>query len=125
VFAGTGLASRAKLGGLVGSEYDAYHPETRGGPATVEVFAHSPLRCRGVPGYADFVYYTAPGGAGVIDTGTNGWVPNLGPSATGKVVARITQNILDAFAQGPAGAAHPATANLSTPGRAPTPPPGE
>jgi hypothetical protein len=113
VFAGTGLTAGSKIKGLVGSEYDGYDPYAPG-PKNVEIMAHSPLRCRGKPGYSDLTYYAAPSGAGVLDTGTNLWVPKLSDPTTATMVGQITENILTAFAAGPAGLRYPSVANYAT-----------
>jgi hypothetical protein len=113
VYVGTGLLSGSKIIGLIGSEYDAFVPGMAG-PPNVEIMAHSPLRCRGTAGYSDFTYYVAPSGAGVIDVGTNNWVPLLTNPGTQPALVQITENILTAFATGPAGRVHPSTPNYTT-----------
>jgi hypothetical protein len=112
VYAGTGLPEGARIPGVVGSEYDQYIPGLPG-PPNVELMAHSPLRCRNQPGYSDFTYYAAPSGAGVVDTGTNLWVPFL-TNQTNALLVLVTENILTAFAAGPAGTAHPSTSNYAS-----------
>jgi hypothetical protein len=63
-------------------------------------------------------YYSTRSGAGVVATGTNWWISRLNPNcppADGcydERVVRVTVNILDAFAEGPAGRAHPSVSNL-------------
>jgi hypothetical protein len=114
VFTGTGVTAGQKLSGVIGSEYDHYHP-SQVGPPNVQILAHSPLVCRGIDSYADMTYYSAPSGAGVLATGTIDWIPQLTPPAPGAPhnddVVAITKNVLAAFGQGPAGTAHPSTAN--------------
>ncbi len=71
--------------------------------------------------YSDMTYYTDPQtGAGVLDTGTNNWIPALLHDRGGcgtpagcasAILWRITGNILRAFGQGPAGGSHPSVAN--------------
>ncbi|MGN6330587.1 MAG: hypothetical protein ACTHOD_02915 [Motilibacteraceae bacterium] len=81
----------------------------------MQVLAHSPVTCRGVHSWADLTYYVAPSGAGVLDVGTNYWVPALShdrsylpdPRAD-VVVAAATRTLLLAFSAGPAGRTHPA-----------------
>jgi hypothetical protein len=121
VYAGTGLVEGSKIPGVIGSEYDQYI-QGMPGPSDVELMAHSPLRCRNVAGYSDFTYYAAPSGAGVVDTGTNNWVPFLTDQANAPLV-RVTENILAAFAAGPAGAAHPSIANYASQPKGTFPPP--
>ena len=122
VFDGTGLTRGSKLKGLVGSEYDGYNPRFKG-PANVEIMGHSPLRCRDIAGYSDFTYYVAPSQAGVVDTGTNNWVPKMSDPALAVAVDRITQNVLAVFAEGPAGLVHPSTSNYATLPKGSFPPP--
>lgn len=113
LWAGTGVPADGHLPGLIGSEYDRYRPGT---PApAVQLLAHSPVTCRGVHSWADLTYYVAPSGAGVVDVGTNYWVPALAHDRsylpdprTDVVVAAATRNLLLAFSAGPAGRAHPA-----------------
>ncbi len=114
VFANTGITTGQKLPGVIGSEYDHYHP-SQVGPPNVQILAHSPLVCRGTNSYADMTYYSAPSGAGVLAIGTIDWIPQLTPPAPGgphndQAVA-ITKNVLAVFGQGRAGTAHPSTAN--------------
>jgi hypothetical protein len=67
------------------------------------------------------VYYTVGSGAGVFASGTMRWVCAMrGPScghgltrAAERFVDRATQNLLRAFAAGPAGRRHPARDNLA------------
>jgi hypothetical protein len=112
IFEGTGVHQGQRIIKAVGSEYDQYVPNAVA-PKNVEVIAHSPLTCRSTPGFSDFTYYTAPSGAGVIDTGTNNWVPLLTNPATQPVIVRVTENILAAFSTGPAGLSHPSIANTA------------
>jgi len=113
VFAGTGLRAGDRIGGIVGSEYDHFDPRLPG-PANVEILAHSPVTCRNRPSYSDLTYYSAPSGAGVIDTGTGLWVPFLSDPNGQPALIRITDNILVAFAAGPAGRQHPSVRNWQT-----------
>lgn len=119
VFAGTGLKDGDKLPGVVGNEYDRVTPE-RPTPATIEVLAHSPVTCKGKKSFADASYYTAPSGAGVFDAGTFWWIPALSDDTCLDPALRsprcqiqiIVANILQGFAAGPAGTAHPSVSNL-------------
>ncbi len=114
VVAGTGLTAGAKLAGVVGSEYDRYVPSLPG-PRNVEIVAHSPLTCRGAPDHSDVTYYTAPSGAGVFASGTNLWVASLGGACATEcevpAVTAMTENVLAAFAPGPAGRRYPSRTN--------------
>ncbi|HEU5002097.1 MAG TPA: N,N-dimethylformamidase beta subunit family domain-containing protein [Actinomycetota bacterium] len=115
LFAGTGVAQGTQLTDLVGTEYDHFDPKAPG-PRNVTVLARSPLVCQKRADYADMTYYTAPSGAGVFASGTLNWVPKMVPTpcafpCPGPTVVRVTENILAAFGSGPAGRAHPSTAN--------------
>ena len=117
-FAGTGLADGGHIPGLVDMEYDRVFPEAPT-PANIQILAHSPVLCKGVPDHADMTYYTARSKAGVLDASSQGWVkalrcgdPIQAATCDARAV-RITQNILDAFSTGPAGVAHPSVPNLS------------
>ena len=118
----SGIVSAGEhLHGLVGSEYDAVDPSVPT-PEPIEVLFHSRLSCpSGLP-YSDATYYTAPSGAGVFDSGTSSWECALavflcekgrGNAQAQRVVTAITTRLLQAFAAGPAGRAHPAVSNLA------------
>jgi len=121
VFAGTGARAGTRLQELVGfTEYDRVQPGSPI-PAGLEILAHSPVTCRDRSSFSDMTYYAAPGGAGVIDTGTTAWVYRLDlecvlndrcppPSRT---VVRATENILTVFAAGPAGRWFPSRSNVA------------
>ena len=119
LFTGTGVHNGDTIANLVGRWYDRVNLNVPT-PTTVEVLAHSPVNCAGVgPSYADLLYYSTPSGAGVLATGTGNWVCNLSgvcPDDTRNHpddrILRITQNLLFAFAQGPAGLQHPSKPNL-------------
>ena len=120
IFAGTGAYRGERFGGMVGPEYDRLNPAVPF-PRPLQVLAHSPLTCDGFSTYSDSVYYTVASGAGVFASGTMRWVCAMrGPScghgltrAAERFVDRATQNLLRAFAAGPAGRAHPARDNLA------------
>ena len=120
IFAGTGVRKGTSFAGMVGPEYDRVNPDVPV-PKPLEVLAHSPVVCGGVPSYSDSAYYTVPSGAGVFASGTMRWVCAMrGPAcghgltrAARAFVDRATQNLLRAFAAGPAGRAHPAYSNLA------------
>jgi hypothetical protein len=119
LFSGSDLTHGSSFPHLVGTEYD----RVTGDPATprpIEIIAHSPVVCRGVRSFSDSAYYTAPGGAAVFATGTMRWVESLKgdgahgiPAATAHFTRRVTENLLRAFAAGPAGHRHPARDNLA------------
>ncbi|QXE39262.1 hypothetical protein KQY30_19850 [Streptomyces sp. GMY02] len=122
VFAGTGVRRGDSFAHLVGVEYDRVTPGAptpTPGPAPIEIVAHSPLVCNGRKSHSDSAYYTVPSGAGVFATGTMRWVEGLmagtrengrnhGMDArTGAFVTRTTENVLRAFAEGPAARTKP------------------
>ncbi|MBV9093798.1 MAG: hypothetical protein JO132_07985 [Streptosporangiaceae bacterium] len=120
IFAGTGAYKGESFPGMVGPEYDRVNPGVPF-PRPIEVLAHSPLTCDGYSTFSDSAYYTVPSGAGVFAAGTMRWVCALrGPYcghgltwAAERFVERATENLLRAFAAGPAGKAHPAQDNLA------------
>lgn len=119
VFEGTGVKRGDAFAHLVGVEYDRVTPDAPT-PAPIEIVAHSPLVCNGRKSHSDSAYYTAPSGAGVYASGTMRWVEGLmagtrengrnhGMDArTGAFVTRTTENVLRAFAEGPAAKTRPA-----------------
>lgn len=124
-FEGTGVAAGASFPHLVGVEYDRVDTGFPT-PRPIEVIAHSPVVCDGRRSHSDTAYYTVPSGAGVFATGTMRWVEALearGPgggkadhgidSHAGDLVRQVTENVLRAFAAGPAGRTHPAQDNLA------------
>jgi len=120
IFAGTGAYKGESFPGMVGPEYDRLNPAVPF-PRPLQVLAHSPLTCDGFSTFSDSAYYTVASGAGVFASGTMRWVCAMrGPScghgltrAAERFVDRATQNLLRAFAAGPAGRAHPAQDNLA------------
>lgn len=119
LFAGTHVRAGQRLPGLIGTETDAVqlgYPT----PRPIEVLLHSPTDCpNDTPGFADTSYYVAHSGAGVFDAGTIAWscaVARVCPPVSGRthrVVRAVTDNLLTAFAKGPAGREHPARDNLA------------
>lgn len=115
VFAGAHVSAGEQLPGLIGPEIDAVQPGYPT-PRPIEVLLHSPVRCpANRPGYADATYYTAASGAAVFDAGTIRWACALHDNChgrvsrlTGAVVRTVTDNLLRAFARGPAARQHPA-----------------
>jgi hypothetical protein len=104
LFAGTGLESGQSLPGLLVSDFDQVDPNQA--PADEEILAHSPMPMREVQTNvrdpaSDVAYWTdARSGAGVFDTGTVAWIPDL---ASSPVVAKMTTNLLAVFGAGPVG----------------------
>ena len=120
IFAGTGAYKGESFPGMVGPEYDRLNPAVPF-PRPIQVLAHSPLTCDGFSTFSDSVYYTVSSGAGVFASGTMRWVCAMrGPAcghgltwAAERFVDRATENLLRAFAAGPAGLVHPAHDNLA------------
>ncbi len=118
VFSGASLGDGAHIPMGVEDEYDSVHPPAPT-PRNIQILAHSPVTCGGQADFADMTYYTTSSRAGVLDVGSQGWVDLLhcgapvdDPTCDPRAV-RITQNILNTFAAGPAGSTHPAQSNLA------------
>lgn len=119
LFEGTGIRAGDSFDHLVGVEYDRVTPGAPT-PRPIEILAHSPLVCNGNRSHSDTAYYTARSGAGVFASGTMRWVEGLmagghddggdhGMDArTAAFVTKVTENLLTAFAQGPAANHRPA-----------------
>jgi len=114
---GTGATDGEQLPGLIGPEVDRVVP-AEWTPRPMEILLHSPFECPpAVSSSADATYYTAASGAGVFDAGTMDWPCAMRGSCGATVetrafVTKVTDNILTAFARGPAGRLHPATDNV-------------
>ncbi len=108
----TGLQVGSQVPGLLDSDFDQFDPASS--PRNVQILAHSPMPRNKVQTSiaspaSDTTYYTDPAsGAGVFDTGTVAWIPDLTSSP---VVEQMTGNLLELFGQGPAGRTQPSTAN--------------
>jgi hypothetical protein len=114
------VAPGQRLPGMVGNEYsgvDLNQPT----PRPLQALFHSPVTCRGRPGFQDTTYYTAPSGAGVLSSGTQWWICGLDPGCrfpgsaiteVHRVFTAMTARLLDVFAQGRAGQQYPAVDNL-------------
>jgi hypothetical protein len=121
LFAGTGVRAGQVLRNTVGGEYDQVDVNQPTTPPNVDVLAAIPIRfLSGQAGMATTTYYVASSHAGVFDAGTTYWpcvmsgdCLHLGPTppAARAVVARVTDNVLAAFAAGPAGLVHASTPN--------------
>jgi len=125
VFNGTGLQTGSKIPGLLRSDFD--HFETSTHPPNEEILAHSRIPLNQAQSqigvsqggvYSDMTYYTNPtSGAGILDTGTNNWIPALTPCPPGTpacpapTITKITDNLLQVFGAGPAAQEQPATPN--------------
>jgi hypothetical protein len=128
VFAGTGLQNGSALPGVLRSDFDELGPPGTF-PSNVQVLAHSPIPLSSVQtnqatahgdAFSDMTYYTdSASDAGVLDSGTNNWIPMLSACpvtqagcSTG-MVRHITGNILHLFGQGPAGRTEPSVPNAT------------
>ncbi|MFE2249705.1 N,N-dimethylformamidase beta subunit family domain-containing protein [Streptomyces lavendulae] len=124
LFEGTGAKAGDSFAHLVGVEYDKVNTGFPT-PRPIEILAHSPVVCEGRPSHQDSAYYTVPSGAGVFATGTMRWVEALDASGDGRgganhgldaragaLTTRVTENLLRAFAAGPAGRSRPARDNV-------------
>ena len=111
-----------KLPGVVGIEYAKVNLSVPT-PRPMEVLFHSPVTCGTThrDEFSDATYYTTPSGAGVFSTGTQDWVCGMDPACKGggnggrvaQVLGAVTTRLLQQFAVGPAGLAHPANDNLA------------
>jgi hypothetical protein len=111
-----------KLPGVVGIEYAKVNL-TVPTPRPIEVLFHSPVVCGTTKKheFADATYYTTPSGAGVFSSGTQDWVCGLDPACpnsrgnprVAQALTAISTRLLQQFAAGPAGTAHPAVDNLA------------
>jgi hypothetical protein len=124
VFAGTGLRDGEVIPGVVASDVDKFDL-AYGQPADDQILGHSPIPANlGQTSigafFSDMTYYTdASTGVGVLDTGTNNWIPALagrsgchpGGICEATMVQRITGNILRLFGQGPAARLRPSVPN--------------
>lgn len=116
LFEGTGVKKGDSFDHLIGVEYDRVTPD-QPTPRPIEIVAHSPLVCNGESSHSDSAYYTVASGAGVFASGTMRWVEGLlagTPDAdngmdarTGAFVTKTTENLMRAFASGPAGHGRP------------------
>lgn len=105
---------------LLGGEADTTLPANASmNPPNLQVLGESVMHSRSRWATSTMVYYSAPSGAGVFAAGNMNWVCRLNnacpnqrtPQATQAFVTRVTTNLLLAFAQARAGAAHPSTPN--------------
>lgn len=111
-----------RLPGVVGVEYARVNLSVPT-PRPLEVLFHSPVTCGTTrrSEFSDATYYTTASGAGVFSTGTQDWVCGMDPDCKGggeggrvaQVLAAISTRLLQQFAVGPAGLAHPAHDNLA------------
>ncbi|WP_035846687.1 N,N-dimethylformamidase beta subunit family domain-containing protein [Kitasatospora azatica] len=125
LFAGTGAKAGDSFAHLVGVEYDRVNTSFNT-PRPIEILAHSPVVCEGRKSFSDTAFYAAPSGAGVFASGTMRWVEALDATGDGSsgadhsmdakagaLTQKVTENLLTAFAAGPAGKAHPPQDNVA------------
>ena len=119
MFEGSGFRNGEKIAHMVGNEYDRVNPSVPT-PVNIQILAHSPVTCRGNASFADTTWYSAPSGAGVFTAATFLWSPKMldacppdPPTTPVCKLQKVTHNLVTAFAQGPAGAAHPSVSNLA------------
>jgi N,N-dimethylformamidase beta subunit-like, C-terminal len=119
LFRGTGLAAGDRIPSVMGREWDNVHPSFPT-PDSIQILSHSPMTCPAGSGethYADITYYTTQSGAGVLNIGSTSWLKETAcspvlPGTCDARVERITENVLELFAQGPAGVTEPSHPNL-------------
>jgi hypothetical protein len=120
IFAGTGATAGQVLKNSLGGEFDMVKPELGATPPNIDVIGAAPILFVGRPMMATMSYYSAPSGAGVFSGGMTYWPCQVGGQCDGKTVdpgtsrqlATMTDNVLQAFAAGPAGTVHPSTRRL-------------
>jgi hypothetical protein len=117
VFNDVDLSMGRTMKKLVAIEADGLGPSSSE-PSNLEVLASSPVMYKNSRYNHAMTYYSADSGAGVFATGTIGWINALDATAWGDedvstFVRGVTTNVLQAFAAGPAGVAHPSVGNAS------------
>ena len=120
LFAGTGVQKGTSFPGMVGIEYDRVNPDVTV-ERPIQIVSHSPLTCRGINSYSDSAYYTNSSGAGVFNAGTMRFIGSLDwqsytefgvNQSAATFVNQVCENLLRAFAEGPAADKYPANDNL-------------
>jgi hypothetical protein len=120
VFAGARVVQDQTLPGSLGGEYDTVRPGSPFTPPDISVLAAAPIVFGGEPTMATVSYYSVPSGAGVFAAGMTYWpceadaecAGKAVPPKTASVLSTVTANVLEAFAAGPAGRAHPSAQEL-------------
>jgi hypothetical protein len=117
VFNDVDLSNGRTMKKLVAIEADGLGPPNHE-PENLEVLASSPVKYKNSVYNHAMTYYSADSGAGVFATGTIGWINALdvaewGDEKVSTFVRGVTTNVLQAFAAGPAGVAHPSVGNAS------------
>jgi hypothetical protein len=128
-FAGTGVVQGSTFPHLVGIEADRASL-TSTTPRPLQVLSDSPYSCAGAPTSSQSVYFTDPwSGAGVFTAGTLRWTCAplrqcgrvIVSARTAAFTGRVLDNVLRAFAVGPAGLRHPARDTLAALASTPSP----
>ncbi len=116
-YAGTGVHAGQQLPGVVGPESDRVYPSPDTPPS--EIVSYTRYFCAGRPTAHTAVYWAARSGAGVFVAGTMRWpcatevgCTDVPGTTTAPIVARVTLNVLAAFARPAAGRAHPPRVNI-------------
>jgi hypothetical protein len=119
LFRGTGLQPGDVIKGMIGGEYDRVQ-DWAPTPKTVQILAHSTFDCQQKESSSDVAYYTSTHShAGVLDSGTNGWIhllrctPPFSAGMCRPPLVRMTENVLSLFGFGPAGDVRPSRPNLA------------
>jgi len=112
LFDGMHLHDGSTIPGVLVSDFDQVNPNLH--PSDLQVLTHSPIpsadsESQVSPTYADTTYYSdAKSGAGVFDTGTVAWIPDL---AHNSAVAQMTGNLFRVFDRARCGKTFPSVAN--------------
>lgn len=118
-YAGTGVKAGQTFPSLIGPESDRVYPAPDR-PSPMQVVGYTKFMCNGHMTAQTGVYWVAPSGAAVFTAGTFRWacaanascsIPNI--DSTAKMVTKVTENLLQAFATPRAGRTHPAKDTVS------------
>lgn len=117
-FRGTGVQVGSTFTGIVANEVDVVSHQA-GTPRPLQVVAYSPTTCGTKSTHSTMTYYTTPSGAGVVSTGSMGWIldamalPSRVPPASYDFVRTVTSTLLQQASIGPLGLRYPAQDNLN------------
>ncbi len=123
-FDGCNMTDGQVLPQMIVGEFDRYVP-TLPGPTNLDVLAHSPIP--GQRNWSDLTYFTAPGGGGVLASGSAYFVyrlanstyipPNVVPKAVPgetELLWRAMENLYSLFGRGPASSEGSSGGNWSS-----------
>lgn len=122
IFAGTGVVKGQELKNSLGGEYDTVKNNIAGTPPDIDVIAAVPIVFAGQATMATMSYYTDPSsGAGVFAGGMTYWDCQMArmcgdrpvDPGTARLLAAMTDNVLRAYAEGPAGKRDPSVRQLA------------